>query len=138
VNQPQSNRGAVDLDDLTTVQLIDRLTTQVSELVRTEVSHAVGEVKTKSTAMGVGIGISGAGVLLLVYGLGAVIATAILGLATVVSPWVAAAIVAIVVLAVGGILAALGASRAKAAAPPVPERTTASVRQDVQTVKDHL
>lgn len=124
--------------DLTTVQLIDRLSTQVTTLVRTEMTHAIGEIKTKSTRMGVGIGISGAGAVLLLYGLGTVIATAILGLCTVVEPWLAALIVTLITLAAGATLTAVGSSRVTTAAPPVPETTAASIRQDVQTVKDHL
>ena len=44
--------------DLSTVQLVERLTTQVSTLVRTEVGNALDEVKSKGTKLGVGIGIS--------------------------------------------------------------------------------
>ncbi len=85
--------------------------------------------------MGIGVGISGAGLMLIYLGVGALIATAILGLATAVAPWLAALIVSLVVLAVGGILAAVGAARAKNAAPPVPADTVDSVRRDVQAVK---
>ncbi|WP_129977105.1 phage holin family protein [Rhodococcus sp. Q1] len=121
--------------NLSTVELTERLTEQVSTLVRTEVSHALEEVKSKGTRIGVGVGISGAGAILLFLGLATLIATAVLGLATAVEPWLAALIVALVVLVVGGILAAVGASKAKNAAPPVPERTVASVRADIDAAK---
>lgn len=121
--------------NLSTVELTERLTEQVSTLVRTEVSHALEEVKSKGTRIGVGVGISGAGAILLFLGLATLIATAVLGLATAVEPWLAALIVALVVLSVGGILAAVGASKAKNAAPPVPERTVASVRADIDAAK---
>ncbi|MFX1756389.1 phage holin family protein [Rhodococcus sp. As11] len=121
--------------NLSTVELTERLTEQVSTLVRTEVSHALKEVKSKGTRIGVGVGISGAGAILLFLGLATLIATAVLGLATAVEPWLAALIVALVVLVVGGILAAVGASKAKNAAPPVPERTVASVRADIDAAK---
>jgi hypothetical protein len=121
--------------NLSTVELTERLTEQVSTLVRTEVSHALEEVKSKGTRIGVGVGISGAGAILLFLGLATLIATAVLGLATAVEPWLAALIIALVVLAVGGILAAVGASKAKNAAPPVPERTVASVRADIDAAK---
>jgi Putative Actinobacterial Holin-X, holin superfamily III len=122
--------------DLTTAQLIDRLSTQVTTLVRTEINHALTEVKAKGTRIGIGAGISGAGVLLMLYGFGALIATAILGLATALEPWLAALIVGLVVLAVGGALAAIGAQRAKRAVPPIPQHTVDSVREDVQVVKE--
>lgn len=135
---PHSPGAATDPHELTTVQLIDRLTTQVSTLVRTEMSNAVNEIKTKSTRVGLGIGISGVGALLLLYGLATLIATAVLGVATVVEPWLAALLVALVVLILGAVVAAVGASRATAAAPPVPEHTAASIRQDVATVKEQF
>ena len=121
--------------NLSTVELTERLTEQVSTLVRTEVSHALEEVKSKGTRIGVGVGISGAGAILLFLGLATLIATAVLGLATAVEPWLAALIVALVVLVVGGVLAAVGASKAKNAAPPVPERAVASVRADIDAAK---
>ncbi|NKR44188.1 phage holin family protein [Rhodococcus hoagii] len=127
--------GEADPRELSTAQLTERLAGQVSTLVRTEVGSAVEEVKAKGTRMGIGVGISGAGLMLIYLGVGALIATAILGLATAVAPWLAALIVSLVVLAVGGILAAVGAARAKNAAPPVPADTVDSVRRDVQAVK---
>lgn len=127
-----------EVDDLSTVQLIERLTDQVGTLVRTEVDAGLAEVKDKGSRLGVGIGISGAGALLLFFGIATLIATAVLGLATVLDPWLAALIVAIAVLVVGGALAALGASRAKKALPPVPQDTAASVEKDIDAVKKRM
>jgi len=134
--QPPS--AAHDLDELSTVQLVERLTDQVTGLVRTEMTHALTEVKDKRTRFGIGAGVSGAGVLLLLYGFGALVATAILGLATALDPWLAALIVAAVLIAVGSVVAAVGGRRAKNALPPVPERTADSVRADVDSVKEGL
>ena len=106
--------------------------------MRTEIGQALDEVKKRGSRLGVGIGISGGGTLLLLYGLAALIATAVLGLATVLAPWLAALIVGVVVLVLGALLVAIGAARAKRAAPPVPERTAASARADVDAVKEAL
>ena len=73
--------------DLSTVQLVERLTEQVSTLVRTEIAAGLDEVKNKGTRLGIGIGISGAGAVLALFGLATLIAAAVLGLATVVAPW---------------------------------------------------
>ena len=124
--------------DLSTVQLIERLSEQTSTLVKTEVRNALDEVKTKGTKLGIGVGISGAGALLLLFGLGTLVAAAVLGLATTVDPWLAALIVAAVLLAVGAIAAAIGASRAKKAVPPAPQATVHSIHRDIDTVKEHL
>ena len=134
--QPPS--AAHDLDELSTVQLVERLTDQVTGLVRTEMTHALTEVKDKGTRFGIGAGVSGAGVLLLLYGFGDLVATAILGPATALDPWLAALIVAAVLIAVGSVVAAVGARRAKNALPAVPERTADSVRADVDSVKEGL
>jgi membrane protein len=125
-----------NVDDLSTVQLVERLTEQVSQLVRTEVSHALTEVKEKGTRVGIGVGVSGAGLLLLLFGLATLVATAVLGLSTALEPWLAALIVAAVLIIAGSITAAIGGRRAKNALPPVPEQTTRSVRADVDTVKE--
>ncbi|MBA8963341.1 membrane protein [Rhodococcus percolatus] len=130
--------AAHDLDELSTVQLVERLTDQLTGLVRTEMTHALTEVKDKGTRFGIGAGVSGVGVLLLLYGFGALVATAILGLATTLDPWLAALIVAAVLIIVGSVVAAVGARRAKNALPPVPEHTADSVRADVDTVKEGL
>lgn len=127
--------GESDPHDLSTAQLTERLASQVSALVRTEIADAVEEVKAKGTRVGLGVGLSGAGFMLIYLGVGALIATGILGLATAIEPWLAALIVSLIVLAVGGFLAAAGAARAKKAAPPVPADTAESVRRDVQAVK---
>ncbi|OZF57700.1 transposase [Rhodococcus sp. 14-2470-1b] len=127
-----------DVADLSTVQLVERLTTQVSTLVRTEINAGLTEVKNKGSRIGIGIGISGAGALLLFFGLAALLTAAVLGLATVVAAWLAALIVAAAVLLIGAVLAAVGASRAKNALPPIPEDTAASVGDDITAIKEGI
>ncbi|PHV65714.1 phage holin family protein [Williamsia muralis] len=124
--------------DLSTVQLIERLSEQTSTLVKTEVRDALDEVKTKGIKLGIGVGISGAGALLLLFGFGTLIAAAVLGLATAVDPWLAALIVAAVLVVIGAIAAAIGASRAKKAVPPAPQATVHSIQRDINTVREHL
>ncbi|MGG7105074.1 YhjD/YihY/BrkB family envelope integrity protein [Rhodococcus sp. 24CO] len=121
--------------DLSTVQLVERLTEQISTLVRTEIAAGLDEVKNKGTRLGIGIGISGAGAVLALFGLATLIAAAVLGLATVVAPWLAALIVGVAVLLIGGVVAAVGATRSKKALPPVPQNTAASVSEDISTIK---
>lgn len=133
-----ARHAAAQPSALSTVELTERLATQVSTLVRTEVTSALDEVKSKGTRIGIGAGISGAGALLLYLGLATLIAAGVLGLATALDPWLAALIVALVVLVIGGILAAVGASKAKNAAPPVPQHTAESVRADVAAAKGAL
>jgi hypothetical protein len=131
-------RANGNVGELTTVQLVERLQAQLSTLVRTEIGNALDEVKAKGTQVGIGVGMSGAGIMLLLFGIGTLIACAVLGLATAVPAWLAALIVAVIVLALGAALAGFGAIRAKRAVPPLPEHTTESVREDVSVIKEHL
>lgn len=124
--------------DLSTVQLVERLSEQTATLVKTEIHDALDEVKTKGTRFGIGIGVSGVGALLLLFGLATLVAAAVLGLATAVSGWLAALIVAAALLIVGGGAAVVGAMRAKRAVPPAPEATARSVQADVATVREAL
>ncbi|MXP20136.1 phage holin family protein [Gordonia sp. HNM0687] len=124
--------------DLSTVQLVERLQHQTTTLVKTEIRDALDEVKTKSTRLGVGVGVSGVGALLLFFALATFVAAAVLGLANAVDPWLSAVIVGAILLVIGAIVAAIGARRAKAAVPPAPQHTAASVQRDVDTVKEHL
>ena len=119
------------VNDLSTVQLVERLQQQTTTLVKTELQHAVAEMKGKGTRIG-------AGTLLVLFGLGTLVAAAVLGLANAVPAWLAAVIVGVVLLVIGGAAAAIGAKRAKSAVPPAPERTVESVQRDVATVKEHL
>ncbi|MEE4021797.1 phage holin family protein [Gordonia sp. PKS22-38] len=125
-------------EELSTVQLIERLQRQSTDLVKTEIRNAMDEVSAKGTRLGVGIGVSGAGALLLLFGLGTLVAAAVLGLAEAVPAWLAAVIVAAILILVGAVTALVGARRARAAVPPTPEQATQSVRDDVTTVKEHL
>jgi hypothetical protein len=76
----------------------------------------------------------GAGVVAL-YGIGALIAAAILGLATVLEPWIAAAAIGVGLLVIAGLLALTGKKEIEEAGPPKPELAMESVQRDVETVK---
>ena len=69
------------------------------------------------------------------YGVGALIAAAILGLATVLEPWIAAAAIGAGLLLVAGILALTGKKELEEAGPPKPEQAIDSVQRDIETVK---
>jgi len=128
-------------EDMSTAQLLERLTEQTSLLVRQEVQHATAEMKEKGTRLGIGLGLSGAGAVVALFGVGALVAAAVLALDLVLAAWLAALIVGVVIVAVGAVgavLALVGVQRARAAVPPMPEDTMASVQRDVQTVKENV
>lgn len=118
-----------------TGELISRLSTELKVLVRDEIRLAQAEVSGKAKKAGIGAGIIGAGGLLALYGLGALITAAILALALVVDAWLAALIVAVVILIIAAIAAMMGKNRVQDAGAPVPERTVESVKADVDAVR---
>ncbi|MBW0116679.1 phage holin family protein [Pseudonocardia abyssalis] len=130
-----SRHAAVDPGDLSTGELVTRLSSQVTELVRGELELARTELAEKGKRAGLGAGLAGAGGVVALYGVGALVAAAIAGLSLVLDVWLAALIVAVVVLVVAGVLALVGRSQIRKAVPPVPERTVESVGHDVDTVK---
>ncbi|MEP9382404.1 phage holin family protein [Nocardioides sp. KR10-350] len=121
--------------DPTTGELIARLSTEVRELVRDELQLAKVEMTDKARDTGLGVGMFGAAGLIALYGVGVLVATAILALALVLDAWLAALIVGVVLLAAAGVAALLGRGRVRKAAPLAPAETTDSVKQDVETVR---
>lgn len=94
-------------------QLVERLSAQVSALVRDEMALATAEMKRKGAQAGVGIGIGSAGAVVALLGLGALIAVA-------------------------GVLAAAGIGQVRYSAPPVPEQAVQSTKGDIETVKESV
>jgi tetrahydromethanopterin S-methyltransferase subunit C len=122
-------------DDLTVAQLVRQLSDQTTALARQEVELAKAELteKGKSAAFGAGM-FGGAGVVGL-YAVGALVAAAVLGLATAMDAWLAALIVGVVLAAVGGVLVLSGRAKVQSATPPLPQEAIETTREDVQEVK---
>lgn len=115
--------------------LVQELSQQTATLVRQEMRLAQAELQQKGKHAGIGAGMFGGAGLVALYGVGALIAAAILLIGTAVEPWVAAVIVGVVLLAVAGVLALLGRKQVEQATPPKPERAMESVQDDIQHVK---
>ncbi len=117
-------------------RLVSDLTKQASELVRAEVNLAQAEMSAKASHAGKGIGAFSAAGLLAFFAIAAGLTAAILGLSIVLSPWLSALIVMVVLLLAAGIIA-LGGKKEIEQASPTPERTVESVKQDVGELKEH-
>jgi hypothetical protein len=126
------------LRDRPTGELVKDLSTQASTLVRQELELAKAELTAKGKQAGIGAGMFGGAGLFALYGVGALVATAILALSTAVAGWLAALIVAVALFAVAGVLALMGKARAKRATPLAPEQTVATVKEDVRYTKEHV
>ena len=122
-------------DDKPLGELVQDLSRQTSTLIRQEMRLAQAELTEKGRHAGKGAGMFGGAGLVALYGVGALVAAAILGLATVLEPWIAAAAIGAGLLLIAGILALTGKKELDEAGPPKPEQTLESVHQDVETVK---
>ena len=119
-----------------TGELVKSLSEQVSVLVRDELKLAQLEMTRKGKQAGVGAGMLGGSGLLAFYGGACLIACVIIAIAGVISAWLAALIVGAALLAVAGIAALLGKARLQKAAHPVPEQTVASIKTDVDVIRE--
>jgi membrane protein len=72
------------------------------------------------------------------YGGAALVTALILGLVTVLVPWLAALLVGVVVLGVAGALALVGKKQAQRAGSLMPEESAASVKADINTIKEGM
>ena len=120
-----------------TAELVKDLSREVSELVREEIALAKAEMTQKGKKAGIGAGmLSGAAVLGLAA-VGGSMATLILLLDLVMPAWLAALIVTALYGVVAAVLGLRGKERIADAAPPAPEQTIESVKEDVQWAKSH-
>lgn len=123
-------------DERSISELLQQLTEQTTRLAQKETELAKAEMTAKGKQFGMGAGAFSAAGLLGLLALGAMTSAAILGLATGMEGWLAALIVAVVYAAVAGVLALVGRSKVQAAAPPVPERATESVKEDIRQTRE--
>lgn len=121
--------------DPSTSELVQRATEQVSKLVRDELALAKAELTKKGKHAGVGIGLFGGAGGLAFYGLGAAIATAIILLGLAVPLWLSALIITVLLFLTAGVLALVGRSQVKRAAPLQPTEATQGIKADVDAVK---
>jgi hypothetical protein len=77
----------------------------------------------------------GASGVVTLYGVGCLLACAIIAISGVVAAWLAALIVGAALLAAAGLAALLGKQRMSKATPPLPEQAVADVKADVEEIK---
>lgn len=109
---------------------------QVSVLVRDELKLAQLEMTRKGKQAGLSAGMFGASGLAAFYGVGCLLACAIIAISGKVSAWLAALIVGAALLACAGVAALLGKQRLKRATPPVPREAVASTRAVIEDIKE--
>jgi uncharacterized membrane protein YqjE len=114
--------------------LVNDIVGNVQEIIRSEVRLAKAEVTEELTKARRAMIWLVAGAVIATMAFGFLLLTAVYVLAHFVQPWVAALIVALGSGAIGGALAAVGASQMKRVSLP-PPRTITSVQENLQWAK---
>jgi uncharacterized membrane protein YqjE len=132
---PASQQDRSDPSDLPIGELLKRASEQTSRLVREELRLAQLEMQQKAKHAGIGAGLFGAAGIVALFGVATLVAMFVLLLATAMDAWLAALIVAVVLLAVAGGMALAGKKEVAEAAPAKPERAIDSVHDDIDEIK---
>jgi hypothetical protein len=119
-----------------TGELVKLLSEQVSVLMRDELKLAQLEMTRKGKQAGAGAGMLGGGGLIALYGVGCLVACAVIAISGAVAAWLAALIVGVALLAVAAAAALLAKGRLQKATPPLPGQAVASIKTDVDVIKE--
>jgi uncharacterized membrane protein YqjE len=127
-----------DLRDRSMPELLKQLSQETTQLVHQELELAKAELQQKGKQAGAGAGMFGGAGALGLAALGALTACFILALDLIMPAWLAALIVAVVYGIIAFVLVKQGQARLKQAAPPVPEQTIETVKEDVEWAKTQM
>jgi hypothetical protein len=127
-----------NLDSASTAELVGRAVDQTSLIIRQEVALAKAELSEKGKRAGMGAALGAGAALMAFIALLCAVGAAVAGFAGLVPVWAAALIVAAILLGIAG-AAGLAAKQAFAkASPAAPPDAIASVKADVNEIKEHF
>jgi MFS family permease len=132
---PDGHQAQPDMRDHSIGELVKDLATETSTLVRQEIHLAKAEMADRGKRAGKGAGMLAAGAVAALLALGALTAGLIAALDLAMPTWLAALIVTAIHGVIAGVLVQTGRKKVQEAAPPVPEDTIESVKEDVQWAK---
>jgi uncharacterized membrane protein YqjE len=115
--------------------LISDVPRLVTDLVKGELELAKLELIEKGKKLGIGAGLIVAALIVLLLFVTMLLTAAVLGLGEVMPPWLAALLVALVLLIVAAVLAFVGYKAVQKALPPKPERAMRGLQRDVNVLK---
>lgn len=115
--------------------LLTDIPTLVRELVQGEIELFKSEMIAKLKALGIGAGILAGAMVVLLFFVGVLLTAAILALGHVMPDWLAALVVAFVLLVVAGILGLIGYRKLKKGIPPVPTETIHGLKKDLNAIR---
>ena len=122
-----------DVVERSIASLVKDIVGNLQQIIRAEVRLAKVEVGEELARARRAVALLVVGVLFATMALGCLILAAVYGLAHFVQPWAAALLVALGVGAIGGLLAAIGATQLKRVS--LPARTVTSVQENIQWAK---
>lgn len=133
---PSPSEAERQLEELSTRELVAQATQQTGELIREELQLAQLELRNKAKRAGVGGAVLAIAALLAVCGFGALVAAAIMLIATVISAWLAGIAVGGGLLIGAGIFALLGLHKVRSALPVAPELALAGLQRDIDEIRE--
>ncbi|MCW2799736.1 MAG: hypothetical protein JWQ70_1208 [Aeromicrobium sp.] len=122
--------------EASTGQLIVQASDDISRLIREEMAMARRDLITSGKRVGIGVGLFGLAGTLALYGVAALVATAILAIAQGLDPWLSALVVAVALFVAAGGAALMGKGSVSSAPEPPKERVE-SVKADVAVATGH-
>lgn len=128
--------GTTVRSDQSVGELVKQASEQLSELVRQEMRLAQAELAEKGKRAGRGGGLLGGAGVVAFVAFEAFVAAAIAAIALTLGVWAAALIVGGALALIAAVLALLGRRQFGRAAPAAPERAIASMKADVQEIKE--
>jgi membrane protein len=130
-----THRETPRTEDASLGQLTGDLSQQVSRLVRDEIRLAQVEMKDKGKRFGRGAGLIGAGGVIALFGVGCLVAAAVLGLDLVWPAWLSAIVIGAVLLIVAAVVGSTGRSQMRRGTPPMPREAMESTKEDIEALK---
>jgi uncharacterized membrane protein YqjE len=130
-----THRETPRTEDASLGQLTGELSQQVSRLVRDEIRLAQVEMKDKGKRFGRGAGLMGAGGLIALFGVGCLVAAAVLGLDLAWPTWLSAIVIGAILLIIAAIVGATGRKQMREGTPPMPREAMESTKEDIEALK---
>ena len=124
---PESGERSIGAVLQSIVGNIEQIVRSEIRLAKAEVTHEVSKTAAASKLLGIGTALGA-------FAVGLLLLSAVYLLATVISPWIAAALVALTTGAAAAIFISVGKSRLKLI-HPTPAKTFASIKENVEWAK---
>jgi fatty acid desaturase len=116
-------------------QLAKDLVAQLRRLIASELALFKAEMTAKAKAAGMGAGLLAGALLFLFFAFGVLVTAAVLGFALILPAWLAALIVAAILIVIAVVIGLIGWRSLKRGSPPVPEDLGSELSADFQALK---